>query len=509
MGTLDTEMIDLLREALGRLEGGFSALPDLTPQPAGRFRGALLETAERLHNNYPYHHPLYIGQMLKPPHPVARTAYALAMWLNPNNHALDGSRASSPMEKEAVAEIAAMFGWKEEFLGHLTGGGTIANFEALWVSRELRPEAAIAASSQAHYTHSRLSSVLGVPFVSLEVDAGGRLDVEALEARLADPPTGEVPIGTVVATLGTTAAGLVDPLPEILALKERYGFRLHVDTAYGGYFRLAGNLEPRASAAYEHIHLADSIVVDPHKHGLQPYGCGCVLFRDPAVSRFYQHDSPYTYFSSSELHGGEISLECSRAGAAAVALWTTQRALPLETGGEFAGSLDSCREAALELYGWLQEHSHFVPLFAPDLDIVVWAVRGATASSSNRAAREIFEATAERDLHLALATFPRSMCEPVGAIVDWDGDELCCLRACAMKPEHKEWMGEILARLGAATDAVTAKWAPNLCETEHRRDPFEGSPLLPNLEITAGHHDGVLAEALSSRAEKEVRSCDD
>ena len=53
----------------------------------------------------------------------------------------------------------------------------------------------------------------------------------------------------------------------------------------------------------------------------------------PAVGRFYKHDSPYTYFTSKELHLGEISLECSRAGAAAVALWATQRLLPLEAGG--------------------------------------------------------------------------------------------------------------------------------------------------------------------------------
>jgi len=59
-------------------------------------------TAHRLGDNYPYFHPLYAGQMLKPPHPVARAAYALAMTINPNNHARDGGRASSEMEIEAV-----------------------------------------------------------------------------------------------------------------------------------------------------------------------------------------------------------------------------------------------------------------------------------------------------------------------------------------------------------------------------------------------------------------------
>ena len=85
---------------------------------------------------------------------------------------------------------------------------------------------------------------------------------------------------------------------------------------------------------------ADSLVIDPHKHGLQPYGCGCVLFPDPTVGSFYKHDSPYTYFSSKELHLGEISLECSRPGAAAVALWATQRLLPLAIGGAFAEGLE-------------------------------------------------------------------------------------------------------------------------------------------------------------------------
>jgi len=82
-----------------------------------RLTETLDATAERLKDNYPYFHPLYAGQMLKPPHPVARLAYALAMWINPNNHALDGGRATSAMEKEAVAQIAGMYGWTN-FLGH-------------------------------------------------------------------------------------------------------------------------------------------------------------------------------------------------------------------------------------------------------------------------------------------------------------------------------------------------------------------------------------------------------
>jgi glutamate/tyrosine decarboxylase-like PLP-dependent enzyme len=411
----------------------------------------ILETAARLCDNYPYHHPLYVGQMLKPPHPVARLAYALALGLNPNNHALDGGRASSLMEREAVAQIAALCGWPEH-LGHLCSGGTVANFEALWIGRQERPGQAIAASSQAHYTHERLSAVLGVPFVAIDVDRRGRMDVRALEGAI---ERGE--IGTVVATLGTTAVGAIDPLPEIAALARRRDVRVHADAAYGGYFALAENLEPEGRRAFAALREADSLVIDPHKHGLQPYGCGCVVFRDPRVARHYRHDSPYTYFTSGAGHLGEITLECSRAGAAAVALWATHRLLPPVPGGAFARGLEAGREAAQALHRAVAADARFASPFPPELDIVVWGVRAARSSQASERARAVFEAAARRDLHLALASLPRPLLEPVGLVDTWDSDTVTCLRACVMKPEHASWMPDIVRRLqAAASEAVPA-----------------------------------------------------
>src|SRR5450631_2246063 len=122
------------------LSKGFASLPEFESDAPGlsRIAEVLTATAGRLQDNYPYFHPLYAGQMLKPPHPVAQLAYALAMTINPNNHALDGGRASSAMEREAVAHVASMFSWKK-FLGHLCGGGTMANLEALWVAGQVAP----------------------------------------------------------------------------------------------------------------------------------------------------------------------------------------------------------------------------------------------------------------------------------------------------------------------------------------------------------------------------------
>jgi glutamate/tyrosine decarboxylase-like PLP-dependent enzyme len=275
------------------------------------------------------------------------------------------------------------------------------------------------------------------------------MSLEALQTELCK---GDV--GTVVATLGTTALGAVDPLDEVLALRERYGFRVHVDAAYGGYFKLIPDAlaEParRAFAAASHV---DSIVIDPHKHGLQPYGCGCVLFRDPSVGRFYRHNSPYTYFTSTKLHLGEISLECSRAGAAAVALWATQRLLPLVPGGAFAQGLSQGRSAALELDRILRGDGRFQPLAtgAPELDIVVWKLKAPTAGESSQLAQDVFDACAARDLHLALVQLPVTWFVP--SVADANKIEaglVTCLRSVLMKPEHEAWLGRIWDRLSAA-----------------------------------------------------------
>jgi tyrosine decarboxylase/aspartate 1-decarboxylase len=447
---LEQKSLSALLEAVKKLDGGFANLPALeTDAPVmARISEVLNATAERLQDNYPYFHPMYAGQMLKPPHPVARLAYALAMWINPNNHALDGGRATSAMEKEAVAEIAAMFGWKN-YLGHLCGGGTMANLEALWVAGQLHHGKKILASEQAHYTHSRISGALQLPFETVACDAQGRMDAAHLAKRL---ERGDV--GTVVATLGTTATGSVDPLPAILALKKKHGFRVHADAAYGGYFVLAGNLGEDAARAFARIGEADSIVIDPHKHGLQPYGCGCVLFSDPGVGRLYKHDSPYTYFSSAELHLGEISLECSRAGAAAAALWATQKLLPLKKTGEFARGLERGRKAALALFEKLQTDSRFITAFAPELDIVIFVPRAPSASAASMLTRKIFEAAARRDLHLAVAELPAAFWGKALGVMKRDRETLTCLRSVLMKPEHLDWVDRIWEELSRATQAA-------------------------------------------------------
>jgi glutamate/tyrosine decarboxylase-like PLP-dependent enzyme len=420
-----------------------------------RLAAAWREYAKRLDDNYPFFHPRYAGQMLKPPHPVAVAAYLAAMTINPNNHALDGGPATGAMEKELVADLAAMFRLPGDTLGHLTSSGTIANLEALWVARQLHPGRAIAFSREAHYTHERMCEVLGVETVPVLTDDAGRMDLDALERELR---TGR--IGTVVLTTGTTGLGALDPVHRALELRERYGCRLHVDAAYGGFFALLAwaddplvDPEPlRAVAA------CDSVVVDPHKHGLQPYGCGAVLFRDPGVGRFYQHDSPYTYFTSDELHLGEISLECSRAGAAAGALWLTLRVLPLEADRGLGPVLTAGVRAA-RAWAELLEQSDVLDLYLrPELDIVTYLPRTAERSlaaidaASERVLREAM--TDPDPVFLStLRVAGERLLRRDPSLRPGGPEQVRILRSVLMKPDHEHYVSELhrqLTRFAAA-----------------------------------------------------------
>ena len=420
-------------------------------EPAAAERDALDELARRLRNTYPYPDPRYAGQMLKPPVPIAWAAYATAMLLNPNNHALDGGPATADMEKEAVALLAAMFGLPRH-LGHLTASGTIANLEALWVARELRPDQAIVTAANAHYTHARACAVLGVRHEVVPEDALGRLDLDALERRLRRGG-----VGTVVATPGTTALGAVDDLAAIADACARHGARLHVDAAYGGFFALLADGERPgvAPAPFAAIGRADSVVVDPHKHGLQPYGCGCVLFSDPDVGRLYAHDSPYTYFTSDELHLGEISLECSRAGAAAAALWTTLRALPLTRDG-LGRHLAAARGAALAVAAALDADPRTAVVVDPETDIVCVLPAGVSAAAASAAADRAFATLAAAGWHVAKLRLATDWLRARHPGLEPDAPTTTVLRCCLLKHEHAAIAPALAVALAEHLEAAVA-----------------------------------------------------
>ena len=426
---------DALEEYLGRM----------TAPPRGEAPGM-----------YPFGHPRYAGQMLKPPHPVALAAYAAAARINPNNHALDGGPPTSAMEKEVVGDLGAMLGMPDDALGHLTGGGTVANLEALWVARQETGGRPIAVSAEGHYTHARMAGVLGVECRTVAADDAGRIDLDALEDGLKGGG-----VGTVVLTATTTGLGAVDPIADAVPLCRRYGARVHVDAAYGGFFRvLAASgvapgtaAQPLAADVAGHLQAvadADSVVVDPHKHGLQPYGCGAVLFRDPAVGRHYRHDSPYTYFTSAALHLGEISLECSRPGAAAGALWLTLRVLPLAAERGLGPVLAAGLRAARAFHGALDASAHLAPVLAPETDIVVYAPLAASVSALDAASADVFQRgmdDPDDPVFVSLYRLPADRLRRRFPDLTADADAARVLRSVLMKPEHEGWTDRLAARL--------------------------------------------------------------
>jgi glutamate/tyrosine decarboxylase-like PLP-dependent enzyme len=437
----------MIEDAVRLVERWESRWGERPPAPAvdpDRWAAAWEEFERRMAGNFPFFHPRFAGQMLKPPHPAAAAGYVAAMLVNPNNHALDGGPVTSEMEKEAVAELAAMLSLPTPNLGHLTSSGTIANLEALWVARELHPDKGVVYGANAHYTHARMCQVLRLPGRAVPATPEGRMDLDALEAELR---RGDV--GTMVLTAGTTGLGALDRIDEALALKERYGVRLHVDAAYGGFFTLLDD-PPEPLRAIAH---ADSVVIDPHKHGLQPYGCGAVLFADPAVGRLYAHDSPYTYFTSDALHLGEISLECSRAGAAAAALWLTLKAVPL------GPVVNAARRAAQALAERLKHSERLTLHLEPELDIVTYLAPGTTLTAIDRAARDMLEAGMDDpDDPVFLSTLQREA-DDLAALhphLTQDAPRARILRSVLMKPEHEaavEWLATRLEDLSRAAPA--------------------------------------------------------
>jgi len=128
--------------------------------------------------------------------------------------------------------------------------------------------------------------------------------------------------------------------------------------------------------------------------------------------------------------------------------------LPLKREGEFAAGLTRCRAAALELHRRVAADSRFVTAFQPELDIVVFAPRASKASESSDLSREIFDAAAARNLHLAVAELPVSLFAANLDGMEKDRETLTCLRSVLMKPEHLEWVDRIWQLLSAATKEV-------------------------------------------------------
>lgn len=422
-----------------------------------RLRTELNTLTAALKRSVPFFNPRYLGHMVSDTLLPGLLAQLVTTLYNPNNVSPEAAPVTLALELEVGRQLARMFGWETDpgktpcAWGHLTSGGTLANFESLVNLRAIRcyplalREALLAVDGApgftlddgrslvelddwtlfnlpldevtglparlrippadpaalriwhdlhdqlatlriessglvdfarrhplcsrikillprtAHYSWHKAARALGFGTGQLDfvpVDSKMRLSPPGLESRLDEACRNRMPVLAVVAMMGTTEFGTIDPLHEVVQLRHQFRtrgleFGLHVDAAWGGYLtsifrdpdgRFVPQEEVRrgfahfpSDSVYESFRAlvhADSITVDPHKLGYLPYGIGGIVWRHRGVLDFMGERAPYVF--DPETSGpsveplGPYILEGSKPGAQAAACWVTHRVMPLD-----------------------------------------------------------------------------------------------------------------------------------------------------------------------------------
>lgn len=300
----------------------------------------------------------------------------LALAVNRYVGVWDAAPALVQMELTAIDWLRELVGYAPGAAGLLTSGGSMSNLIAIVTARRTRlgddfRDAILYFSRESHHSIHKAAILAGFSernLRELPVDARYRVRVDALEAAIAaDRAQGLRPF-LVAGNAGTTNTGAVDPIPALAEVCARENLWLHVDAAYGGFFRLA----PEGRALLPGLERADSLVLDPHKGLFLPYGTGCLLVRDPAALRD-AHTFHAGYLQDLEEPSGAVSFanvspELSREFRG-LRLW-----LPLQLFGA-AAFRDNLREK-LQLARWAYEELRAEPGFEcldePQLSVVAF-----------------------------------------------------------------------------------------------------------------------------------------
>jgi aromatic-L-amino-acid decarboxylase len=308
------------------------------------------------------------------------------------------------IEETAVSWLCTLMGLPGGSRGILTSGGSLSTFGALATARHERLgedflDGTIYFSDQTHYCVAKSARLAGFPRASLRElpsDARYRLLPGALEEAIReDRARGRRPF-MVVANVGTTSTGAVDPLPEILGTAREHGLWVHADAAYGGFFRLA----PGGEALLRGIEECDSITLDPHKGLFLPYGLGALLVRDgSALVRAHGQSASYVQDVAEEgsLGFADVSPELSR-DFRGLRLW-----LPLMLHGLAAFRAQLAEKLALArwLHDELRADPSFEVLDEPQLSIVAFRLRGPEAEAERLGPELLRRVNARRRVFLS------------------------------------------------------------------------------------------------------------
>jgi glutamate/tyrosine decarboxylase-like PLP-dependent enzyme len=220
--------------------------------------------------------------------------------------------------------------------------------------RGLAPPRVLAPAS-AHYSWPKAATVLGLGADGcrlIPLDGAARMDADALAEALAQAAAERSPTLAVVAAIGSTELGAVDPLGAILDLRRRVraqgqDFAVHCDAAWGGYFATLlrpatpgvpgpvpqWSMKPEARAAFDRLAEADTITVDPHKAGYVPYPAGALLHRDGRLRALVSVSAAVVRHAEGEPSVGVYGLEGSKPGAAAAAVHLAHEVIGLNDAG--------------------------------------------------------------------------------------------------------------------------------------------------------------------------------
>src|SRR4051794_17412121 len=322
-------------------------------------------------------------------------------------------------ENEALRWLADLAGFPDAAGGVFLAGGSAGNLSALVAARHAwrtadghrdRVRGAVLASAAAHSSVRAAARVMDADVVAVEADALGRLTATALRRGLDGFGADAERVFAVVATAGTTNAGLVDDLTAAADAAAELGVWCHVDGAYG----LAALAAPSARHRFAGIERADSFVVDPHKWLFAPFDCAALLYREPALARA-AHTQHAEYLEV--LSGGHAW------NPADYAFHLTRRArgLPfwfsLATYGtdRYAEAVEATLALTVDAAALIRAAPHLELALEPELSVVVFRRLGWTAT----------------DYH---AWSERALADGVAFVVPttWAGETL--LRCCFVNP---------------------------------------------------------------------------
>ena len=283
----------------------------------------------------------------------------------------EGGAGAIHAENQVLSWLAGLLGWPTEAGGTFVSGGTAGNLAALATARDHalrrrggRPAAgwAVAMAASAHSSNASSARLLDMDVVEVPADADGRLTGPALADVLAAHPN----VCAVVASGGTTNAGVVDDIAGIVEAARPLDVWVHVDGAYGG----AALLAPSARHLFDGIEQADSFIVDPHKWLFAPYDCCALVYRDPqpAVLAHAQHAPYLDAIDRGESNPSDLAAHLSRR-TRGLPLWYS---LAVHGTAKYAQAVERCLASARAVAAAIEASEHLRLLREPMLSVVLF-----------------------------------------------------------------------------------------------------------------------------------------